>query len=188
MLEVPSRPADTRFQVEWVRCCSDALERLSGIAAILVELYLPDRRGMNKFNRLFRAPPSIPILILTVVEPEPEAKLAVQAGAQDYLVKGRLDPYLLPKALVSMLERAAISEALFEEKERAQVTLDSIGDAVMSTDADGRVSFLNFMAESLTGWTRAEALGHPLEEVFQIVDAATREVSRNPMMMAMRGK
>ena len=66
------------------------------------------------------------------------AKLAVQRGAQDYLLKARLDSYLLPKALGSMVERAANAEALFDEKERAQVTLNSIGDAVMSSDIGGQ--------------------------------------------------
>jgi hypothetical protein len=67
----------------------------------------------------------------------------VQRGAQDYLLKGRLDGYLLSKALRSMLERAASAEALFDEKERAQVTLNSIGDAVMSSDVCGHVTYLN---------------------------------------------
>jgi len=52
--------------------------------------------------------------------------LAVRHGAQDYLLKSRLDDYLLPKALPSMLERAVISEVLFEEQERARVTLNSL--------------------------------------------------------------
>jgi CheY-like chemotaxis protein len=51
------------FQVEWVRSCSEALERLDGIAAILVDLDLPDSRGIDTFDRLFRAAPRIPILI-----------------------------------------------------------------------------------------------------------------------------
>ena len=61
-----------------------------------------------------------------------------------------------------MIDRAAISEALFDEKERAQVTLNSIGDAVISTDVKGRVTYINIVAEQLTGWSRAEALGRPL--------------------------
>ena len=85
-----------------------------------------------------------------------------------------------------MIERAANAEALFEEKERAQVTLNSIGDAVMSTDVWGNVTYLNVVAESLTGWSREEAAGHPLEEVFRIIDATTREAVPNPMALAIR--
>src|ERR1035441_1446430 len=79
------------------------------------------------------------------------------------------DAYLLHKAVGSMIEGAANSEALFEEKERAQITLNSIGDAVMSTDVSGRVTYLNAIAEGLTGWLQEEAVGHPLEDVFRIV-------------------
>ncbi len=186
IVEALNNSTDASIRVEWVRNCSQALEQLQGIAAILVDLCLPDSRGIETFDRLFLAAPNIPILILTDPEDEQTAKLAVQRGAQDYLFKSRLDAYLLPKALVSMIERAANTEALFEEKERAQVTLNSIGDAVVSTDVAGKVTFLNVIAEGLTGWSQQEASGHPLEEVFRIVDATTRETAQNPMIMAIR--
>jgi diguanylate cyclase (GGDEF)-like protein/PAS domain S-box-containing protein len=64
------------------------------------------------------------------------------------------------------------------------VTLNSIGDAVLSTDILGNVSYLNVVAEKMTGWTCAEALGRPLGEVFQIIDGATRKSSPNPMEFA----
>jgi PAS domain S-box-containing protein len=105
-------------------------------------------------------------------------------GAQDYLLKGRLDDHLLPKAIAGMIDRAAITEALFDEKERAQVTLNSIGDAVISTDVKGRVTYFNIVAEQLTGWPRAEAPGRQLEDVFRIIDRNSRAVIPNPMAMA----
>ena len=78
-------------------------------------------------------------------------KLAVQHGAQDYLLKARLDSYLLPKTVGSMIERAANAEALFEEKERAEVTLNSIGDAVMSTDVWGKCDVSECRCRSADG-------------------------------------
>ena len=92
----------------------------------------------------------------------------------------------MPKALGSMVERAAIAEALFDEKERAQVTLNSIGDAVMSTDVWGQVTYLNVVAEKLTGWLREEAAGHPVAEVFRIIDGATGKAAQNPMARAIQ--
>jgi diguanylate cyclase (GGDEF)-like protein/PAS domain S-box-containing protein len=185
---------DGSFQVEWVRSCSEGLERLAGegrakaspLAAVLVDLFLPDSHGIETFDRLFEAAPHIPMLVLSALPNEDIAKLAVQHGAQDYLLKARLDNYLLPKALGSMIERAANGEALFEEKERAQVTLNSIGDAVISTDVWGMVTYLNAVAERLTGWLREEAAGRPLEEVFRIIDGTTREVVTNPMALSIR--
>jgi diguanylate cyclase (GGDEF)-like protein/PAS domain S-box-containing protein len=188
-----SNSSDGSFRVICFRHCRDALDRLANrkqqgkhVAAVLVDLFLPDSAGIETFDRLFQAAPQIPILILTAAQDEDVAKLAVQRGAHEYLLKDRLDAYLLPKAVGSMIERAANTEALFEEKERAQVTLNSIGDAVMSTDVAGNVTYLNIVAERLTGWSQQEAAGHPLEEVFQIVDSTTREEARNPMAFAVR--
>jgi diguanylate cyclase (GGDEF)-like protein/PAS domain S-box-containing protein len=181
------------FQVEWVRLCAEGLERLSGthrkegadgIAAIMVDLFLPDSSGIETFDKIFAAAAQIPILVLIASDDEGIAKLAVQHGAQDFLLKGRLDNYWLPKALRSMVERAANGDALFKEKERAEVTLNSIGDAVMSTNEWCCVTYLNVVAETLTGWRREEAAGRPLEEVFHIIDATTRETVANPMALA----
>jgi diguanylate cyclase (GGDEF)-like protein/PAS domain S-box-containing protein len=186
IVDALSHCSDESFQVEWVRRCSEGLERLDGIEAILVDLYLPDSHGIETFDCLFRAAPNIPILLLIDPQHEETARLAVQCGAQDYLFKDRLDAYLLPKTLGTMIERAAYAEALFEERERAQVTLNSIGDAVVSTDISGRVTYLNGVAEELTGWSQHEALGHPLEDVFRIIDATTRQVAQNSTMLAIR--
>ena len=76
-------------------------------------------------------------------------------------------------------------ESLFEEKERAQVTLDSIGDAVLVADTRGHVTYLNRVAESMTGWSNGEALGQPLSRVFNIVDGLTGEAAPNPAVSAM---
>jgi diguanylate cyclase (GGDEF)-like protein/PAS domain S-box-containing protein len=187
------RSSDGAFQVEWVRRCAEGMKRLGeegqpggqpAIAAVFVDLFLPDSRGIETFDRLFRLAPHIPILVLSTAQDEDVAKLAVQRGAQDYLLKARLDAYLLPKTLRSMLERAANAEALFEEKERAQFTLNSIGDAVISIDVGGHVTYLNAVAEAMTGWSLQEAAGRPLEEVFQIADATSRESAQNPMRLA----
>jgi diguanylate cyclase (GGDEF)-like protein/PAS domain S-box-containing protein len=156
------------------------------MSAVLVDLFLADSQGIETFDQLFRVAPRIPILILCAGRDEEVAKLAVQRGALDYLLKAHLDGYWLPKTLHSLLQRAANAEVLFEEKERAQVTLESIGDAVISTDVWGRVASLNGVAERLTGWSREEATGRRIEEVFRIIDATTRETMSNPPALAIR--
>jgi diguanylate cyclase (GGDEF)-like protein/PAS domain S-box-containing protein len=188
---------DGPFRVVWVRNCSDGLTVLTKtpaqqgpdavrIQAVVVDLSLPDSSGIETFDRLFQAAPQIPFLILTTTRDEDIAKLAVQRGAQEYLLKGRLDAYLWPKAVSSMIERASNTEALFEEKERAQITLNSIGDAVVCTDALVNVTYLNLVAENLTGWSRQDAAGRPLEEVLNIIDGVTRKEARNPMAFAIQ--
>jgi diguanylate cyclase (GGDEF)-like protein/PAS domain S-box-containing protein len=83
-----------------------------------------------------------------------------------------------------VIEPRRVEEARFAARERAEVTLNSIGDAVLSTDLDGRVTYLNIVAEAMTGWSREAAAGRPLEDVFHIIDGATRERSRNPLTLA----
>lgn len=87
---------------------------------------------------------------------------------------------------VAELALQAAEEALFDERERAQVTLNSIGDAVLTTDASGNVTYLNLVAETMTGWTWKNALGRPLPEVFHIIDGATREIASNPAQRAVK--
>jgi diguanylate cyclase (GGDEF)-like protein/PAS domain S-box-containing protein len=88
------------------------------------------------------------------------------------------------KVTRDITERNEAQEALFDEKERAQVTLNSIGDAVICTDISGRITFLNLVAERMTGWLLAEAVGRPMGEVLKIVGAASREVIPDPMALA----
>jgi PAS domain S-box-containing protein len=72
------------------------------------------------------------------------------------------------------------------EQELLRTTLASIGDGVITTDAAGRITSLNSVAESLTGWTRADAVGRPLESVFRAVNEETGEAVENPALRALR--
>jgi diguanylate cyclase (GGDEF)-like protein/PAS domain S-box-containing protein len=174
------------FEVEWVRQLSHGIERLSkkGISAVLLDLSLPDSEGVATFDKLFAASPDIPILILAGNASEVLAKEAVSRGAQDYLVAVHQDTYSLQRALRNAVERKGIEDALYVEKERAVVTLNSIGDAVLCTNISGHVTYLNIVAEKMTGWLRVEAIGKPLAEVFRIIDGDTRQTARDPMEMA----
>ena len=177
----------TAFTLEWVRRLSEGIERLTrrGIGAVLLDLFLPDSQGIETFVRLSETGHSVPILILTPAEGEDIAREAVRRGARDYLFERHLDSYSLPRALANLVERQAAQTALFLEKERAQVTLDSIGDAVLSIDTAGHVTYLNGVAERMTGWLRHEAVGRPLESVFRIIDGETREPAANPLDRAL---
>jgi DNA-binding response OmpR family regulator len=144
---------DTRFgpfQIEWVKNLSDGLKRLSkgGIDAVLADLSLPDSRGIAILDKLLQAAPRVPILVLSGSDEEGIALQTVQHGAQDYLPKGHIDGCVLSRALRNMIDRKTTEDALFVEKERAQVTLNSIGDAVLCTDTSGHVTYLNAVAAS----------------------------------------
>src|ERR671918_542781 len=75
---------------------------------------------------------------------------------------------------------------IYEQRQWLQVTLSSIGDAVITTDRQGLITFLNPVAQSLTGWTQEEAAGIPLETVFKIINEKTRDTVENPATRALR--
>lgn len=151
------------------------------IDIILLDLGLPDSQGLEAVRRAHAAAPHVPLVVLTGLDDESLAGNALQVGAQDYLIKGQIETKGLLRALRYAVERKAMEEALFAEKERAQVTLNCIGDAVICTDADGNITFLNLVAEQMTSWSRQEAAGRPMAEVFRILDSNTRETAPNPM-------
>jgi diguanylate cyclase (GGDEF)-like protein/PAS domain S-box-containing protein len=82
-------------------------------------------------------------------------------------------------------ERKIYEEALFREKESAQITLQSIGDGVATTDAEGCVEYLNPVAQELTGWRVEDAVGRPLDEIFRGFHEETCEPLENPLTQAM---
>jgi PAS domain S-box-containing protein len=93
----------------------------------------------------------------------------------------RLRSVALQNAQSILLARRRAEEALRKQSEWLRVTLASIGDAVISTDGEGRVTFMNGVAESLTGWREGEALRQPLSEVFHIINEQSRQLVDNPV-------
>jgi len=83
--------------------------------------------------------------------------------------------------LMEIEQRKLIEQDLFQEKQQALVTLESIGDGVITTDMDSKVTYLNPIAERMTGWTLAEAKGRPILEVFRILNESTRKLAANPV-------
>src|SRR6202521_4478301 len=179
---------DGPFHCERAQTLSQGVERLreKTIWAIFASLSLPDSQGPDMIDRLLQAAPSVPILVMGGAQDEDLSTEALRRGAKDYLLNGHIGTYSFGCAIRNMAERKTAEEVLFIEKERASVTLNSIGDAVLSTDILGNVTYLNVVAEKFTGWTSAEALGRPLGEVFHIVDGVTRKPCTNPMEFAIQ--
>jgi diguanylate cyclase (GGDEF)-like protein/PAS domain S-box-containing protein len=93
---------------------------------------------------------------------------------------GSMNAELEQKVIGRTQELAVAKDALFVEKERAQVTLNSIGDAVACTDISGNITFLNRVAEKMTGWSHKEAAGRPMADVVEILDATSRKANSSP--------
>ena len=179
---------DGTSNFEWVITLSGGLERLAhkGVWAVFLNLFLPDSRGVDTLDRLLSVSSATPVVVLGGADDEEICKTAMLHGARDYLLEGHLDSYAITRAIRSITEREIARRELFIEKERAQVTLNSIGDAVLSTDISGNVTYLNVVAEQMTGWPMKEALGHPLTDVFQIIDGVTHKPAPNPLESAIQ--
>jgi two-component system cell cycle sensor histidine kinase/response regulator CckA len=85
-----------------------------------------------------------------------------------------------------LLARDKAAAAIHEQREMFRTTIASIGDAVMTTDTQGRITYLNSEAQSLTGWRQEAAVGQPLEAVFRIVNEETRGSVENPVVKVLR--
>jgi len=200
VLLIEDNPGDARLLVEMLKderphetvlthaeSMSEAEKHLAARSfdIILLDPGLPDARGLDAVRRAHAAAPHTPLVVLTGLDDESLAVQALKEGAQDYLIKGESETRALLRALRYAFERKMMEEALFVEKERAEVTLNCIGDAVACTDIWGNLTFLNAVAQQLTGWTWQEALGRPMTEVFQILDTNNRQVIPNPMAAAL---
>lgn len=174
------------FLVETADSLENARQRLSqgGICAILVDLFLSDSHGLETFHALHRIAPQTTIIILCDIQHENLAKLAIAAGAQDYMLVDKMPGDSLLQTLHDVLERKKSELAHFNETEHAQITLQSIGDGVISTDIHGDITYMNAAAERMTGWQLIEAKGMPFSQIFNIVDSVTRIPLRNAINLA----
>ena len=108
------------FAVEWVTQLSDGLDRLNNkrnnkrnnkeIDAVLLDLFLPDSRGIETFDRVFRAAPQLPILVLASFDDKDIARHVLPGGAQDYLLKSLLDGYWLPRVIQTVIGCKKVEE------------------------------------------------------------------------------
>ena len=153
----------------------------SPVDIIVLDRDLPDAQLLGAVQRAHAIAPRVPLVVLTGLDDEALAAQALQEGAQDYLIKGQIDARGLLRSLRYSIERKSMEEALFVATERAQVTLNCIGDAVACTDIEGNVTYLNLVAEKMTGWSLPEAAGRPLAEVFRILDAISRKIAPHPL-------
>ena len=148
------------FALTHVASLADAETWLAGHSAdiVLLDLGLPDPGELDAVRRARAAAPRASIVLLSSLDDEPKAIQAIQEGAQDYLIKGQIEPHKLMRALGNAVERKMNEEVLFNEKERAQTTLNCIADAVICTDMSGNITFFNPIAGDLMGWRLKDAV------------------------------
>ena len=172
------------LRVEHAMTIAGGLRRLraSPVKAVLVDF--AQCGDLTAIDKLRRAAPEAAIMILAAAADQAQARRALDRGADDVIVTDQIDTRSLCQLIAMMFERRAQRQQHFVERERAEITLHSIGDAVVTTDTQGHITYLNAEAERLTGWTRSEAFARPIGEVFDVTDGMTGQKAQDPSRLA----
>jgi len=129
-----------RFETAVATQLSEAMERLAtdNFQLILLDLSLPDSRGIDTFHKMAAHAPQIPLIVLSGLDDEALALQTVEEGAQDYLVKGQVDPRILERAIRYAMKRVEAERALGEERNLLRSVIDNLLDSIYVKDAKGR--------------------------------------------------
>ncbi len=178
------------------RSGSEALKLLhkESFDAILLDFLMPGMNGMEMLRTLKSDPAlrHLPVIMLSAVTELERVVRCIELGAEDFMAKP-INSVLLRARLGACLEKKRLRdqeqahlEAIYTEKERLSVTLRSLADAVVATDAEGRIILLNDVVTAFTGMSRERSTGQPFADVFRIFNHATGEAAANIAVEALK--
>jgi diguanylate cyclase (GGDEF)-like protein/PAS domain S-box-containing protein len=158
---------------------------------VISDYAMPSFSGLDAVRIVRDWDQDLPFILVSGNVGEEFAVEAMRAGANDYILKDNLTR-LVPaierelREAEERRERRHTERALYQERERALITLHSIGDGVITTDKEGRVEYLNPVAENVTGWFYGEAQGRPLRQVLPLISESTRQPVDSPAEACLR--
>lgn len=161
--------ADADFDVVHVSRLSTAVQRLKlgGFDIVLLDLALPDGQGLGALSRVREAAPGVPVIVLINLEDAALGIRAVEAGAQDFLIKEQLDTNLLAQRSIRYgVARDKAEEMLRESEERYRILAEVGQDYVFIVGSDLRVQYVNRVAAGLLGRAPEELIGRHVEDLF----------------------
>ncbi|MCA9538055.1 MAG: response regulator [Myxococcales bacterium] len=179
-----------QIALKWVRTFSDAVVALQDehFDAVLLDLTLPESRGVDAVMHLVQVAPHVAVLVLTGVLDEAVGFEALDAGAADYLMKPEVDSARLARALHAAVAQKRTERELFEQRNLLQSVLESLADAVVVIEQGGLVKMSNPAAEKMLGGRLREALSAAGEAWFFDEDARTpMPRDTQPWVRAARG-
>src|SRR5262245_54809429 len=156
---------------------------------VLLDVNLPDVSGIEICRRIKTDPSIDSILVIQTSATFTEVRDRVrglEGGADAYLT----EPIEADELIANIRAFLRLREAEQQVREREawlKTVMSSIGDAVITTDLQGRVTLINPVAQEMAGWTEAEAEGRPLKEVFRIINEQTRRPSESPVVGVLQG-
>ena len=161
MQEMLAEAKDAPFDLEYADQLSTGLERLAAgsIDAVLLDLFLPDSQEFDTFVKVHTQAPGVPIIIMTGLDDETFGVNAVQAGAQDYLIKGQVDSNLLVRAIRYAIERKQLEDVIKASEERYRAVVKQSADCIFLVDVETLcILDSNPALQRLLGYTSDELL------------------------------
>ncbi len=151
---------------------------------VLMDIRLKGKMDGIEAAGFIRQHMEIPVVYITAHSDRATLQRSRDTAPFAYVLKPFQERDLMV-AIEMAIHRHSLEQRLKESEQRYATTLESIGDGVISTDIEGRVTFMNPVAEALTGWKFAEAEGLPVEEVFPVVEEAGWTLIENPLRQAL---
>lgn len=162
-----------------VECLADALRQLATARfdLVLLDLSLPDSEGLETIAQVHKTAPAVPIVALTGAHDESLALEAMRAGAQDYLVKGTVDPKMLARVMRYAIERQRAEEALRQTEQKYRSIFENVVEGIYQTSPEGKFISANPMLAKIYGYASPEELMASVSDISRqlYVDPKTRE-------------
>ncbi|MGD8455290.1 MAG: PAS domain S-box protein [Anaerolineales bacterium] len=174
-----NKETNQSYDVVVARTLSESLTILDdhNFDIVIMDLALPNSQGLNTFQQIHEAHTDIPIIVLTGLNDKQKAIEAIQAGAQDYLVKGELQPEIISRSISYSIERKRAEKKIRREREKAQHYLDIAGVILLVLDNDGKIEMINQNGCDVLGYSEDEIIGKDWIETF-IPKRLQGEISR----------
>jgi sigma-B regulation protein RsbU (phosphoserine phosphatase) len=171
---VLQRGAGMHFDLQSVQNLAEGLSRLAvgDIDAVLLDLSLPDSDGMETFHAVKAGARDVPIIVLSGLDAETLAVNAVHAGAEDYLVKGRVDSQLITRAIIYAIERTQAKTAAFKAEEKYRSIFENSVSGIFQTTPQGRYLNVNPALTRIYGYSSPAELMSAISDIGKLLYVA----------------
>jgi len=166
--EMLTKEKNIQFELECVDCLSKGLKRLvkGGIDVVLLDLCLPENKGLSIFGKVHNQAPQVAIVVQTVLADESTAVKALQKGAQDYLIKGSVNRDLLVRSLRHSIERKHTENALRESEKKFRKISENILEWVWEIDTNGKYTYSSSIVKKIVGYKPEEIIKKHFYDLF----------------------
>jgi sigma-B regulation protein RsbU (phosphoserine phosphatase) len=167
MREILQGTNGSDFEIEWAETLAAGVKLLSkqDFDVVLLDLAIPDSQGLEGFIRAHQAFPLVPFIVLSSVDDETVGVRAVHEGAQDYLVKGEINPHLLIKSIRYAVERNSAEMALLHAEEKYRGIFENTIEGIFQTTPEGRYLSANRALARIYGYATPEDLIEGLRDI-----------------------